>query len=131
MRKVLLLFSLVSCMTIHANESKALLTDASVMLVNGVTPIPLSVGKVNPTGNGKPFGRMPVSKPELAIDGHTLLLNKVYEGDILQLVLGDEVVYEYIFTESLSEITLPSDLEGEFEIKIIRGNFCFCGYIEL
>ncbi|MBQ8157428.1 MAG: hypothetical protein IJ081_00205 [Prevotella sp.] len=123
MKNLIIVLSLVCSMTIHASENDA--------LVNEVLPIPLSVQKVNPTPNGKPFGRMPVAMPELFVDGHTLYLNDVYTDDVLQILQDGEVVFQQVLGDSVSELVLPTTFEGEYEIQIIRGNYCFFGYITL
>jgi hypothetical protein len=39
--------------------------------------------------------------------------------------------YETIIPENTSTITLPLNLSGEYELQIIRGNYCFYGPVEL
>ena len=39
--------------------------------------------------------------------------------------------YETIIPENTSTITLPLNLSGEYELQIIRGNYCFYGSVEL
>lgn len=81
------------------------------------------------TGDPDPH-KHPVQVPEVDLDGHTLTFYTSCFGSTLRLVNDeDEVVYTTIITSDT--LVLPSTLEGEYEIQIIQGQWCFYGWIEL
>ena len=97
-----------------------------------LTEVPLHVRMVDPIKPTKPIKRAPVKAPSLSISDHTLYFNTSCDGCTLQLINEDgEIEYGIIIPENTSTITLPFYLAGEYELQIIRGNYCFCGYIEL
>ena len=96
--------------------------------------IPLNVTFIQPnspiepvTPDMPPRPRTPI--PELSYEEHVLYFITSCVGDTLQLVQDDDVVYSIIISED--EITLPTDLEGSYELQIIHENLCFYGEIEL
>jgi hypothetical protein len=42
-----------------------------------------------------------------------------------------DVEYAIEIPENTSTITLPFYLYGEYELQILRGNYCFFGFVEL
>ena len=92
----------------------------------------LQVRYSNPTTPYTPIKRSPVQVPSMSLSDHTLYFNTSCDGCTLQLVNEDgDIEYDIIIPESTSTITLPLNLSGEYELQIIRGNYCFYGYIEL
>ena len=80
-------------------------------------------------GNG---GRAPIVIPTLYMEGYNILFQTPCDGCTLQLVSEDgEIEYSVVIPEGTETLTLPSDLSGEYELRIIRGQFCFWGYIVL
>ena len=54
------------------------------------------------------------------------------DGCILRLINEDgDVEYAIEIPENTSTITLPFYLYGEYELQILRGNYCFFGFVEL
>ncbi|MBR1469822.1 MAG: hypothetical protein IJ605_06920 [Prevotella sp.] len=99
--------------------------------------VDLQVSIENPTsqhgGTHKAPPRVPQNQiPVVFLNGHTLQFSTPCEGATLQL-LDEEgfVVYTVTIPTGTTVIQLPSDLEGEFELQIIRGRYCFFGWIEL
>ena len=93
-------------------------------------PVPLDVAYNDPTYNQTNPHRSPILIPEVSLDGYTLTFDDSCIGCTLRLVNAEgEVEYTTIITSDT--LVLPSTLEGEFEIQIIRDNWCFYGYIEL
>lgn len=94
--------------------------------------VPLRVKPVNPTQTSGPIKRSPVMAPSLSIEDHTLYFITPCDGCLLQLLNEDgEVEFAIEIPEESETLTLPFYLEGEYELQIIRGNFCFFGFIEL
>ena len=74
--------------------------------------------------------RGPVLIPEVSIDEYTLYFDSSCENCILRLVdEEDEVVYTTLI--SSDTLVLPSYLSGDYELQIIRDNWCFYGDITL
>ena len=86
----------------------------------------------DPTLHEKPVKRTPVRIPSISINAHTLYFNSSCDGYTLRLYdeKGDLVV-NLIIPENSSTINLPSFLVGEYEIQIIKGKYCFYGYVNL
>ena len=94
--------------------------------------IPLQVSIVDPDANEAPIRRSPVHVPTIGIDGYTLYFITPCDGCTLRLIDEDgEMVINMITSEDYSTINLPSYMFGEYEIQIIRGNYCFYGYINI
>ena len=92
--------------------------------------IPLQVRIYDPTIENTPFPKTPVQVPEVYIEGYTLMFDESCNGCTLRIVNHEDEV-EYTTTISSDTLVLPSTLDGEYEIQIIRGNWCFYGNIEL
>ena len=102
---------------------------ANLSIMAGV--IPLQVGYIDPTKDQDPQ-RSPVFIPRVGIEDYTLSFITPCDG--CELLLLDEdgnIAYSTIIPEGCTTLMLPSYLSGFYEIQIIRGNFCFYGYIEL
>lgn len=94
--------------------------------------VPLRVKPLNPNQTSGPIKRSPVMAPTLCIEDHTLYFITPCDGCLLQLLNEDgEVEFAIEIPEESETLTLPFYLEGEYELQIIRGNFCFFGFIEL
>jgi hypothetical protein len=96
-----------------------------------VTNIIFSVGKIkNGGGIGNPLPKSPATSPEVTLDDHTLTFDESCSGCVLYLVNEDDEV-EYTTVITSDTLVLPSTLEGQYEIQIIQGEWCFYGDIEL
>ena len=95
-------------------------------------PVYLQVKPVEPDLTKGPIRRSPVMAPSLSLEDHTLFFNTSCDGYVLRLVNEDgDVEYDTVIPEDIEILTLPFYLEGEFELQIIRGQYCFYGSIEL
>lgn len=94
--------------------------------------IDLEVGYADPDLNQNPDQRSPILIPHVSIDGYSLLFYTPCDGSTLRLLdENDNVVYSTVIPDGTSTLVLPSYLSGNYRIEIIRGAFCFWGYIEL
>lgn len=94
--------------------------------------VELSVKPIEPVIISKPIKRSPAMAPSVSLSDHTLYFNTSCDGYVLQLVNEDgDIEYDIIIPEDTETLSLPLYLEGEYELQIIRGNYCFYGYIEL
>lgn len=121
MKKKILSFVAIVCM--------AFVVPCTALADRG--PIPLQVEDINPTG-GSGNHKTPIVIPSISLDDHTLYFNTPCDGDTLRLL--DEngvVVYSIVIPVGTTSWVLPSTLSGEYELQIIRGNYCFWGIIEL
>lgn len=112
----------------------SLLTTVAVNAKVALMPppeVPLEVSKINPTVPDGPH-KGPVQVPEVSLDDHTLYFFTPCDGCTLNLVdENDDVVYTLVIPSGTTSLALPSDLSGEYELQIIRGNYCFWGTITL
>ena len=70
--------------------------------------------------------------PYVGIEGHTLDFSCVgYDVTFYLLNEDEEPVFTLFIPAGTSTVELPSMLEGSYEICLVRGNWCFCGWIEL
>ena len=103
-----------------------------IQTVSAQSPIPLKVGRINPTKPGDHNPKSPVIAPTVYIDGYELTFDTPCDGCTLQLVdENDVVVYSIIIPAGTTTLYLPSYLEGTFELQIIDGEWLFYGEIEL
>ena len=99
--------------------------------------IDLQVSILDPTtpygGPHKAPPRVPSNQiPVVFLNGHTLYFDTPCTGLMLQLVDEEDfVVYSMAIPAGTTEWGLPDTFEGEYELQIILGRYCFHGWIEL
>lgn len=106
----------------------------SSMRVSAENPddIELQAGYVDPDQNHDDENRVPIFIPHVGIDGYNLVFYTPCDGSTLRLLdENDNVVYSTVIPVGTSTLVLPSYLSGNYRIEIIRGAFCFWGYVEL
>ena len=92
----------------------------------------LHIKTENPIQATGPIRRSPAMAPSVSLEDHTLYFNTPCDGCTLQLINEDgDVEVDMVIPEDTTTITLPFYLEGEYLIQIIRGRYCFYGFIEL
>ena len=73
-----------------------------------------------------------VQIPTVFLDGYALYFDEPCGALTLQLVDEDaEVVYSVVLPNGTTEWELPEFASGEYKLQIIRGRYCFWGWIEL
>ena len=108
----------------------ASLSYASVQSV--LSQLYLQVRIVDPTVHDEPIGRGSVDIPSLRLEGYNLLFNTSCDGCTLRLLdRNGDVEYSIVIPAGTTGIELPSYLSGEYEIQIIREQYCFYGDVEL
>ena len=96
------------------------------------TAIFLQVEYIDPSVGQGNNPRGPIVIPNVGIEDHSLQFNTPCDGCTLRLVNEDgDIAYSTIIPSNTVTLELPSYLEGEYEIQIIRDNLCFYGYITL
>ena len=92
----------------------------------------LHIKTENPIQATGPIRRSPAMAPSVSLEDHTLYFNTPCDGCTLQLINEDgDVEVDVVIPEDTTTLTLPFYLEGEFLMQIIRGRYCFYGFIEL
>lgn len=95
-------------------------------------PIDFGVGYVDPQNPEDDYPRSPILIPNVDIDGYTLTFYTPCDGCVLRLIDENDVVaYSTVIPTGATSLVLPSYLSGDYEIQIVRGVFCFYGYINL
>lgn len=92
--------------------------------------INLEVRFDNPIVGGPVIPKSPVEAPEVYIENYTLTFDSSCHNCTLRIVNAENEV-EYTTTITSDTLVLPSTLEGQYEIQIIQGEWCFYGDIEL
>ena len=79
-----------------------------------------------------PKPRSPEVIPVIYFDSNTLYFATPCDGCILQIVDEAETIcYELVIPMGTTELELPENLLGEYELSIINGNTCYYGKINL
>lgn len=90
----------------------------------------LQVSLTDPTETMRKIKRSPIEIPSINLEGRTLIFVTPCDGCILRLINEDEdVEYITIIPVDATNLDLPTCLSGEYQLQIIRGNYCFWGYI--
>ena len=108
----------------------ALLPFANMCVNAFAGEVPLQVSIDDPNIDKPPYPKTPILIPEVSIDDYTLTFDASCLGCELRL-LDEDGVLVYSTTITSGTLVLPSYLSGNYELQIIRGNFCFYGDISL
>ena len=124
MKKKIFMIVAIACMAFSAPTSA--FADGELEQVD------LEVSIWDSTTQKGGIGRSPVQIPTVFLDGFTLYFDEPCDGCTLQLVDEDEeVVYSVVLPNGTTEWELPEFASGEYKLQIIRGRYCFWGWIEL
>ena len=124
MKKKILMIAAILCMAFSA--------PTSVFADGEPEQVDLEVSIWDPTTQKGGIGRSPVQIPTVFLDGFMLYFDEPCDGCTLQLVDEDEeVVYSVVLPNGTTEWELPELASGEYKLQIIRGRYCFWGWIEL
>ena len=94
--------------------------------------IPLAVGIIESMPIGHGHSKSPMRPPVVYIEDHTLAFVADHPEYILNIKDEDgEVVYSTVVYSTLTQVTLPSILSGEYVIELTMGSWIFTGWIEL
>ena len=73
-----------------------------------------------------------VQPPTVFLDGYALYFDEPCNGCTLQILdENEEIVYAVVLPNGTTEWELPEFVSGEYKLQIIRGRYCFWGWIEL
>ena len=110
----------------------AMLPLSSLRVSANTDDIDLNVEYIDPRDPYDPDPKSPILIPHVGIDDYTLTFYTPCDGCTLRLLdENDNVAYTTIIPIGTTTLSLPAYLSGNYEIQIIRGNFCFWGYINL
>lgn len=102
------------------------------MSANAWVRVPLTTNYEDcmPIGHG--YGKSPMRPPVVYIEDYTLSFTADHPDYILNIKDEDgEVVYSTTVFSSMTQVTLPSTLSGDYEIELLMGNWKFMGFITL
>lgn len=92
----------------------------------------LQVGYHDPIEGLNPKPRTPEIIPTIYFDGTILYFATPCDGCTLQIVDESEnICYELVIPMGTTELELPENLFGEYELKIIRGNTLYYGTLNI
>ena len=117
---LLLMISLFMGLSLSANE-------------NGAPElIDLKIKTTRPVGEHGGPQRSPAFLPSIYFDDTTLYFATPCDGCTLQIVdEAENICYELVIPIGTIEFDLPENLFGEYELRIIRGNTCYYGTINI
>ena len=92
----------------------------------------LQVGYHDKGQASHPKPRTPEVIPQIYFDGNTLYFATPCDGCTLQIVdEAENICYELVIPMGTTELELPENLFGEYELRIIRGNTLYYGTINI
>ncbi len=92
----------------------------------------LEVGYIKEMPIGTSMPRTPEAVPVIYFEGNTLYFATPCDGCTLQIVdEAENICYELVIPMGTTELELPENLFGEYELKIIRGNTLYYGTINI
>lgn len=96
------------------------------------TDIELNLSYDDPNNDIPDRPRAPIRIPRIAIEDYTLYFITSCANCTIHIINEDDIVeFSTTIPSENATLTLPSHLSGEYRIEIIRGRFCFWGYIFL
>jgi hypothetical protein len=110
---------------------------ANVTNLNSGTRIYLQTisGYDNPVPTFPHKPKVPMHTPEVYLEEYTLSFsyNNGYTLELVDASMGDEgtIVYTAVIPEDVLTWQLPTDITGDYIIRLIHGNWTFVGEIEL
>ena len=110
---------------------------ANVTNLNSGTRIYLQTisGYDNPVPTFPHKPKVPMHTPEVYLEEYTLSFsyNNGYTLELIDASMGDEgtIVYTAVIPEDVLTWQLPTDITGDYIIRLIHGNWTFVGDIEL
>ncbi|MDE7456937.1 MAG: hypothetical protein K2M96_09580 [Prevotella sp.] len=108
----------------------ASLIDAKVQ--NVYDEVFLQITFTDPTEDQRPIKKESTIIPSVSLNEHTLLFVTLCDGCTLRLINEDkDVEYITVIPIGTTTLILPPYLSGEYQLQIIRGNYCFWAYIDL
>ncbi len=79
-----------------------------------------------------PYPNLPSYSPNVTLEDHTLHFYYNHPDCTVQLLDDDEVVFEEpFFPYTANNINLPATLTGQYELRIIEGDYYYSAVIEL
>ena len=126
MKKIIICLNmLLAAFTSNANQNQG-------FSESGITPLELQVKIIDPTEAEIPIKRTPETIPTIYFDGNTLYFATSCDGYTLQIVdEAENICYDLVIPMGTTELELPENLFGEYEMRIIRGNTCYYGAINI
>ena len=99
---------------------------------NSVFPITFVVHWVDPSTPQNPPAHLPSYSPNVTLEDHTLHFYYDHPDCDVQLLDGDDVVFEVpFFPYTANNINLPAALSGQYELRIVEVGYYFSAVIEL
>ncbi len=95
--------------------------------------VTLTAGIIDPGSAGNDAPRGPVYVPSAEIEGNIFTVG-AHPDYVLQLVDSsgaDIVYYETVLPAGVNTVVLPTTLSGDYEVRLIWGNWYFFGNISL
>ena len=97
-----------------------------------VFPITFVVHWDNPSQLQNPPAHLPAYSPNVTLEDHTLHFYYDHPDCTVQLLEGDDVVFEVpFFPYTANNINLPAALSGQYELRIVEVGYYFWAVIEL
>ena len=106
---------------------------ATMVCSASITPVDFQIGYIDPNDaklTHRP--RTPMHPPVVYIEDYTLSF--VADHPDYELIIWDEegnAVYNTMVWSTQTEVVLPSNLSGDYEINLVMGNWLFSGWIAL
>ena len=94
--------------------------------------VPIKFEKILVGSGGNQNPRTPENIPVVYLNGNTLLLSTSCDGYTLEIIdeMGN-ICHQTVIPIGTTALTLPQSLTGEYRLKIVDGNTCYYGPINI
>lgn len=90
----------------------------------------MSVHYEQPDKLSKPYSRSPAAPIYVTQDGHCFVFNASLAGETIQILAGDTLLYTDVIGVDGS-VSVPDDITGEVELRLVRGSLIYHAMVEL
>lgn len=101
-------------------------------LYAGPVPITFIMEIIDATPDYPTTKKIPMRhRPHVFVEDHTLSFPKFHSEYVINIVQDGEIVYTAIIPSDIPTFEIPSTINGECTIQLLRGKICFWGDISL
>lgn len=77
-----------------------------------------------------PYSRIPIAPIYIFQNEHEFIVESYLVGEMVEIVRGDSLLYTCIIKKD-GKIVIPSDIFGEIELRLVRGNITYYALVVL
>lgn len=100
------------------------------MCANAKVYVTLNAHYDNEADDFTPHHRVPIAPLRIEQENHLFVFNTCFSGNAIEIYEDDVLIYTSYISENGS-VEIPSDICGEVEICLLRGNRIYSAMVEL